>query len=103
MSTACTPNRDPEIERIGVGSALFLTRRCFDSSHCDRLGRAWKAFYLPMQKRHFCHMSLIFKPIMAVPQRSWTQVPSVSLGSGGWPILDAPCTLVAGAARQQAV
>jgi hypothetical protein len=52
-------------------------------------------------------MSLIFNVVMAVPQRawiySWTQVPSVSLGSGGWPILGAPCTLVAGATRQQAV
>ncbi|MDR2871090.1 MAG: hypothetical protein LBV45_00880 [Xanthomonadaceae bacterium] len=52
-------------------------------------------------------MSLIFKAVMVIVQRawtySWTQIPSVSLGSGRWPSLDAPRTLVADVARQQAV
>ena len=51
-------------------------------------------FHLPMQKWRFRRMSLIFKVLMAVPQRawtySWTQIPSVSLCSGEWPVLDAP-------------
>ena len=61
--------------------------------------------YLPMQKRHFCRMSLIFKLVMVVPQRawtySWTQIPSVSLGGGGWPCLDASRSLVTDAMCQR--
>lgn len=60
--------------------------------------------YFPMQKRHLSRMSLIFKEFMAVTKRawtySWTQIPSVSLGGGGWLSLYAPRALVAGAARQ---
>ncbi|HBO4329638.1 TPA: hypothetical protein L4U66_001872 [Pseudomonas aeruginosa] len=96
LSAGGKGHSERKVRRTGANLALVIHNSAWAEPH-----------YLPMQKRHFCHMSLIFKPIMAVPQRawtySWTQVPSVSLGSGGWPILDAPCTLVAGAARQQAV
>ncbi|MFO6082106.1 hypothetical protein, partial [Pseudomonas aeruginosa] len=93
LSAGGKGHSERKVRRTGANLALVIHNSAWAEPH-----------YLPMQKRHLSHMSLILKVVMAVTKRawtySWTQIPSVSLGGGGWPSLDAPLALVAGAARQ---
>ncbi|HCF0886757.1 TPA: hypothetical protein ACNVPP_005562 [Pseudomonas aeruginosa] len=93
LSAGGKGHSEGKVRRTGANLALVIHNSAWAEPH-----------YLPMQKRHLSHMSLILKVVMAVTKRawtySWTQIPSVSLGGGGWPSLDAPLALVAGAARQ---
>lgn len=82
LSAGGKGHSERKVRRTGANLALVIHNSAWAEPH-----------YLPMQKRRFCRMSLIFKVVMTIPQcawtYSWTHVPSVSLGSGGWPILDA--------------
>ncbi|ENQ7656209.1 hypothetical protein ACEQOL_002477 [Pseudomonas aeruginosa] len=83
LSAGGKGHSERKVRRTGANLALVIHNSAWAEPH-----------YLPMQKRQFCRMSLIFNVVMTVPQRawtySWTQIPSVSLGSGEWPVLDAP-------------
>jgi hypothetical protein len=58
-----------------------------------------------MQKWRFCRMLLICKEVFEHHRRawiySWIKKSSVSLGSGGWPSLDASRAPITDALRQQ--
>lgn len=61
--------------------------------------------YFPMQKWRFRRMLLICKGVFEPHRRawiySWTQKPSVSLGSGRWPSLDTSRAPITDAMRQR--
>ncbi|PPA91125.1 hypothetical protein HV90_30740 [Pseudomonas aeruginosa] len=94
LSAGGKGHSERKVRRTGANLALVIHNSAWAEPH-----------YLPMQKRHLFCMPLIFKVVMAVTQcawtHSWTQIPGVSLGSGGWPVLDAPRSLVTGATCQR--
>lgn len=93
LSAGGKGHSERKVRRTGANLALVIHNSAWAEPH-----------YLPIQNRHFCRMSLIFKVVMVVPQRawtySWTHVPSVSLGSGGWLSLDTSRSPITGAMRQ---
>ncbi|EOH4914167.1 hypothetical protein ACM7JH_17245 [Pseudomonas aeruginosa] len=94
LSAGGKGHSERKVRRTGANLALVIHNSAWAEPH-----------YLPMQKRSFRRMLLIFNGFFEANQRawtySWTQKPNVSLGSGGWTSLDAPCSSVIGATRQR--
>ncbi|HEK2507808.1 hypothetical protein [Pseudomonas aeruginosa] len=94
LSAGGKGHSERKVRRTGANLALVIHNSAWAEPH-----------YLPMQKWRFFRILLIFNGVFEDHRRawtySWTQKPSVSPGSGGWPSLDASRSPVTRAMRQR--